>query len=286
MEGKWQLDSTATFILASCLFTLHFADLLYFRTGFTFRIHNIIYYYQICFSIKIQQFSCSVQWALVNQHSETLYLVRRNLKKATHPPLSLLKINVASVNKPDGGMLHVLDSPGTGDPMLSKKEFAEMFLAQLVEKMAGKNLKTIIIVKKSNDFRVLSEHAWYVIILKTIIDKGGFDMSKLIFAVTFSDQQELDTTLLNEFVDQLWKVTGFESKGIAKPRNRCIRHGRDSKPADILGKVLELMPVETVHAINSTLDAGFEADHKKNMEGAAGGVKDHDEATSCFKNGQ
>ena len=163
--------------------------------------------------------------------------------------------------------------------MISKKEFAEQLMAQLVEKMAGKNLKTIIIVKKSNDFRVLSEHAWYVIILKTIIDKGGFDMSKLIFAVTFSDQQKLDTTMLNlnAFVDQLWKVTGFQQKGIAKPRNRMVSHSRDSKPDDILTKVLELMPVETVHAINSTLDPNFLADHKKNMKGAAGGIADLDD---------
>ena len=91
------------------------------------------------------------------------------------------------------------------------------------------------------------------------MEKGAFSMSKIIFAVTFSDKWALDKTLFDSFVDQLWEITGFQKKGIAKPQNRCIRHGRDSKPADILQKVLELMPAETIHTINSTINADFEA---------------------------
>ena len=56
--------------------------------------------------------------------------------------------------------------------------------------MGGRNLKTLILVIKATDMTISNEFAWYLIVLKTIMDKtdgNGFEMSKVMFAVTFSD---------------------------------------------------------------------------------------------------
>ena len=88
---------------------------------------------------------------------------------------------------------------------------------------------------------ITDEFEWYTAVLTTILKEVGFDMSKVMFAVTFSYQRATDDTELNAFVDKLWKTAGFEAQGIQKPYGRFIRHGKDSKPSDILQKVLALM---------------------------------------------
>ena len=103
-------------------------------------------------------------------------------------------IQVASVNMPGGGKLNVFDVPGLGDPDVEKLAYAKQFLADLKKEMVGRNLKTVILVKKATDFRVGGEFAWYTIVLKTIMDADGFDMSKVMLAVTFSDQRTVDDT--------------------------------------------------------------------------------------------
>ena len=60
--------------------------------------------------------------------------------------------------------------------------------------MVDRNLKTIILVIKATDMRITSEFAWYLIVLKTIMDgefAWYFEMSDVMFAVTFSDVKEL-----------------------------------------------------------------------------------------------
>ena len=96
-------------------------------------------------------------------------------------------IQVAEVQKPGGGMLNVFDVPGLGSPDETSLNHAKKFVSSLSQKMQKRELKTVILVRKSTDFRVMSEFAWYQIYLKTIFDKEKFDMSKIIIAVTFSD---------------------------------------------------------------------------------------------------
>ena len=96
-------------------------------------------------------------------------------------------IQVAQVTKPNGGELNVMDVPGLGDPDVEKLAYAKEFLKALKKEIEGSELKTIILVKKASDFRVEAEFSWYQIVLKTILDKQNFDMSKIILAVTFCD---------------------------------------------------------------------------------------------------
>ena len=84
-------------------------------------------------------------------------------------------------------MLNVFDVPGLGDPDATKISFTNNFINSLSQKIKGRGLKTVILVKKSTDFRVMAEFAWYQIYLKTILEKEDFDMSQIILAVTFSD---------------------------------------------------------------------------------------------------
>ena len=63
-------------------------------------------------------------------------------------------IQVESVDKPAGGKLHVLDVPGLGNPDVEKFEYAKQFIAELSQAMQGRELKTVILVKKASDFRV------------------------------------------------------------------------------------------------------------------------------------
>ena len=96
-------------------------------------------------------------------------------------------VQVAKVPKIGGGMLNVFDTPGLGDSCSTKIRDANNFINSLYLEIKKRGLKTIILVKKSTDFRVMSEFAWYQIYLKTIFDKEKFDMSKIIIAVTFAD---------------------------------------------------------------------------------------------------
>ena len=152
----------------------------------------------------------------------------------------------------------------------------------------GRNLKTVILVKRAIDWRVTGEFAWYSIILKTIMDESKFDMSKVIFAITFSDNQVVSDAELNAFVDKFWQSAGFEADGIAKPYGRFVRHGRDSKHEDILQKVLDLMPeLKTIENINVDINKDFKRKLKANAQKSkSAGVLEIDTGYSCFKNGQ
>ena len=97
-------------------------------------------------------------------------------------------IQVESVDKPDGsGKLNVLDMPGMGDPDATRIQMTNKLIKALNVEIKSHELKTVILVKKAMDFRVMAELAWYSIYLKTIFDKEKFDMSKIIIVVTFSD---------------------------------------------------------------------------------------------------
>ena len=74
-------------------------------------------------------------------------------------------------------MLNVFDVPGLGDPNSSKVNDAHNFINSLSHQIGGTGLKTVILVKKATDFRVMAEFAWYQIYLKTILEKENFDMS-------------------------------------------------------------------------------------------------------------
>ena len=81
----------------------------------------------------------------------------------------------------------------------------------LSEEIKGRQLKTIILVRKAMDFRVTSDFAWYQIYLKTIFEKENFDMAKIIMVVTFSDVNPVDDDKIKAFIDKLWETTGFEA---------------------------------------------------------------------------
>ena len=98
-----------------------------------------------------------------------------------------------------------------GDPDATSIQKTNWLINTLDKEIKGRQLKTIILVKKSTDFLVMADFAWYLIYLKTILDKEQFDMTKIIIVNTFSDVKPVDDASMKRYIDKLWKATGFEA---------------------------------------------------------------------------